>query len=369
MSKKAYCVTDLGYGDSGKGACVDWLVQNKPVDLIVKFCGGCQCGHNVVNESGKRFTFSQIGAGSNRTPTYLWRNFIVDPIAMLNEAEALQEYLGSSNDPLKNIYIHPDCPIITDNHVRENRSSDNNLEHGSCGRGIGVCRHRSRTKEHETIGTLKALFNKSEREEEFISRINIGNPPEFSTAVFEGSQGILLDESVGFHPHTTWSTVRFDAAHACYRHLGISQHLNIGCTRTYLTRHGNGPLPTETKLGLSDPGNPPNKYQGTMRFGYFDRVLFDYAIKNAGDRIDYLALSHCDETPSKYCDEYIIKNEYVRELPKPSCIEDQAELCEVIKSATPTYKFGNIFSGDNKIPYLYMSFGPRAIDKEQTCDP
>lgn len=361
--KKAYCVTDLGFGDSGKGACVDWLVQNTKADLIVKFCGGCQCGHNVVNSTGKRFTFSQIGAGSNRTPTYLWRNFIVDPVAMLNEAEALQEYLGTSEDPLKNVWVHPDCPVILPHYIEDNRKSKIQISNGSCGRGIGECRHKTRIGIGMTVREYKG-FENSDRIKEWYSRINVGNPPEFKTAIFEGSQGILLDESVGFHPHTTWSTVRFDAAHACYRHLGISQHTNIGCTRTYLTRHGNGPLPSETNLWLSDPGNPPNKYQGTMRFGYFDRVLFDYAIKNAGDRIDYLALSHCDETPSKICDSYYNPLGEVRELPKPACIEDQADLCDYLKMVLPIFKPGNIFSTDNKIPFLYHSYGPRAIDKE-----
>ncbi|MPN58441.1 hypothetical protein SDC9_206146 [bioreactor metagenome] len=27
------------------------------------------------------------------------------------------------------------------------------------------------------------------------------------TVIFEGSQGVLLDEGHGFHPHTTWSTI------------------------------------------------------------------------------------------------------------------------------------------------------------------
>ena len=45
-------------------------------------------------------------------------------------------------------------------------------------------------------------------DERFVTRIL----HQHGTVIFEGAQGVLLDEWFGFHPHTTWSTTTFDNA-------------------------------------------------------------------------------------------------------------------------------------------------------------
>ena len=200
----------------------------------------------------------------------------------------------------------------------------------------------------------------ADRYREWASRVNITeHPPAFKTAVFEGSQGVLLDESVGFHPHTTWSKLTFDVAHACYRHLRISIFTNVGCIRTYHTRHGAGPLPTEADLGLTDEGNPENEYQGEMRFGHFDWPLFRYALTTLGE-IGKLALSHCDETPKQYC----VKYENELSLWPPACIEDQVDLCLALKEAKPVLADFDLLQITTRLPILYKSYGPKLSDKE-----
>lgn len=371
--RKAYCIMGLGFGDESKGAACQFLCEQYNADVIVKYSGGCQSAHNVVDETGRRFVFSQIGATlRDNVSTYLWRNFIVDPLAMLNEANALKDFLGNGKDPLRNVYVHPDCPIVMPYHVIQNRRShhDREILHGTCGRGIGECREESRKFGAHTAKDCSSGLQPTEQFSEWAARVRIREyPPDFETAVFEGSQGILLDESVGFHPHTTWSTVRFDAAHACYRHLGIHDWRNIGVIRTYHTRHGAGPFPTERDLGIIDPGNPANEYQGSMRYGDFDRVLFDYAIANAGDNIHALAITHCDQPRSRFCSGYnLYDGRFIDNLPHPSCIEDQIELCEILKSVE-SLKFEN---GNNDLssftcnylPLLYRSYGPKLCDKE-----
>ena len=373
--KVAYCIAGLGFGDEGKGACCEYLCRTKNADLIVKYSGGCQAAHNVVNEAGVRFTFSQLGAGSDgRIPTYLWRNFIVDPIAMLNEAEAFKDWIGSSEDPLKNVYVHPDCPIIEKHHVLGNQNDMKNLTHGTCGRGIGVCRQEIRSGKASTwtarliksmLDTYRSDDQKLDRVYEWASRVNITDkPPEFTTAVFEGSQGILLDESVGFHPHTTWSKVTFDVAHACYRHLDIERYLNIGCIRTYHTRHGAGPLPTEADLGLVDEGNPENEYQGKIRFGHFDEVLFRYAVHNAGDVVDLVAVSHCDEAPSTFCPTYAVVG---KDLWRPSCVEDQELLRRLVQNVRPVLEPITPDFWKPTPELLYRAHGPKFSDRESSA--
>ncbi len=85
--------------------------------------------------------------------------------------------------------------------------------------------------------------------------------------VFEGAQGVLLDEWRGFHPHTTWSTVEPSNARAMIDELGRDSYV-LGVTRTYMTRHGAGPFPTEdpelAKV-LPELHNGTGEYQGGFR--------------------------------------------------------------------------------------------------------
>ena len=46
--KRAIIVQGLGFGDEGKGATVDFLARSFSADLVVRYCGGSQAGHNVV---------------------------------------------------------------------------------------------------------------------------------------------------------------------------------------------------------------------------------------------------------------------------------------------------------------------------------
>jgi adenylosuccinate synthase len=111
--------------------------------------------------------------------------------------------------------------------------------------------------------------------------------------VFEGAQGVLLDEWFGWHPHTTWSTTTFANAAEL---LGGRDAVRLGVVRTYTTRHGAGPHPTEDAAlaaDLPEPHNGADGLQGTFRRGHFDAVAHRYAVAVAGG-VDALALTHLD---------------------------------------------------------------------------
>jgi adenylosuccinate synthase len=111
--------------------------------------------------------------------------------------------------------------------------------------------------------------------------------------VFEGAQGVLLDEWYGFHPYTTWSTTTFGNAEELLAEAGATGY-RLGVLRTFTTRHGPGPLVTEDPtLALADPYNPTNPWQGRFRVGHFDAVAHRYALEAAGG-VDGLALTHLD---------------------------------------------------------------------------
>jgi adenylosuccinate synthase len=117
--------------------------------------------------------------------------------------------------------------------------------------------------------------------------------PHCKTAIFEGAQGILLDEWRGFHPYTTWSTVTPEAALDLAAEYG-AEVLVLGVTRAYMTRHGAGPFPTEWKIStLEDKGNPYNEWQGDLRCGWLDFALLEYALSVC--KIDGWAVNCLDD--------------------------------------------------------------------------
>ena len=113
---KAIITVGLGFGDEGKGACVDFLARELSADLIVRYCGGAQAGHNVELPGGERHTFSQFGAGTLAgARSYLGSRVIISPATLVPEADHLRS-LGVS-DPWSRIAVHPECLVATTYHM------------------------------------------------------------------------------------------------------------------------------------------------------------------------------------------------------------------------------------------------------------
>ena len=114
--------------------------------------------------------------------------------------------------------------------------------------------------------------------------------------IFEGAQGVLLDEWRGFHPHTSWSTISTNAVENVLTEIGVSANVeHYGVLRSYLTRHGAGPFPTHDVAlnALAETHNSAASWQGEFRRGQPDAVLLRYALDCVG-KLDGLLVSHLD---------------------------------------------------------------------------
>ncbi|MFO0953319.1 MAG: adenylosuccinate synthetase [Isosphaeraceae bacterium] len=340
--RTAVVTVGLGFGDEGKGATVDALCRHLGADLVVRYSGGSQAGHGVTLPDGRRHVFSQFGAGTLAgVPTYLGSQMILNPTALEREAAHLTE-LGVS-DPFGTLTVHPSALVSTFFHQTLNRArelSRGSARHGSCGHGIGETRdgwlrHGSdavvagdlarpesllpklELLRQRTILELQPLVSKipeADRDQADLLGVSAGavaerlleveaklrfspEPPRCDVAVFEGAQGVLLDEWRGFHPHTTWSTVTPHFAREIARQAGAGRVITLGITRAFTSRHGAGPLPTfepELTAGHLDLTNLWNPWQGSIRVGWLDLVLLRYAAEAAGP-LDGLAVSWLDE--------------------------------------------------------------------------
>lgn len=331
---KAIITVGLGFGDEGKGSVVDYLTREHNAKLVVRYNGGCQAAHNVVLPDGRHHCFSQFGSGTLAgADTYLGRNVIIDPIGIKTEAESLY-----NNFDLKpNVHIHCQALVTTYYHMLMNKMKEASYKHGSCGLGIGETRKywldygndaiiakdlRDIYVLRDKLNLLKQRFlavqeywePEAKKYLDQIYELNVNNYARMlhniyvnmdlvwglpfnnvnDTVIFEGAQGVLLDEYYGFHPHTTWSTTT--SLHAEEEIDNITSDIEIiGITRSYHTRHGNGPFPTEMynigkcarkyldikdySFSMKHERNNKNEFQGNFRHGVFDLALFQYALK------------------------------------------------------------------------------------------
>jgi adenylosuccinate synthase len=200
--------------------------------------------------------------------------------------------------------------------------------------------------------------------------------------VFEGAQGVLLDEWRGFHPYTTWSTTTFDNAETLLRESGNESAVTrLGVTRTYQTRHGPGPFPTEDPtLDLPEPHNAAGRWQGPFRTGHLDAVALAYAAEVAGG-VDAIALTHLDTADRhqgdlRICRGYDQNGRTVTRIEPgpPRDLAYQESLTTALLKARPVYQQEERLTAQNwpdaiaeilRAPVLIRSHGPAMTDKSR----
>ena len=302
---RAIAVVDLGFGDAGKGITTDYLCEQYPEAVVVRFSGGQQAGHQVQIDDQSHI-HSNYGAGTLRgLPSYFSEHTTFYPVTMYREYEKFDAI-----NIIPKISFHPLARITTPYDVVENRRCADNLEHGTCGLGVG--KTHKRNSDNYTLyavdlfdlDTVKLKMeaiqsyykveqaNKWLREElgRFYEALHYfrwevydyEHLNSFKNIIFEGSQGILLDKDHGVFPHVTYSNTTSKNAVEIMDKLNIpiSERMICYVTRLYSTRHGAGPY-TEQPLELINNGSETNKfnvYQKEFKVAPIDYDKLNYAL-------------------------------------------------------------------------------------------
>lgn len=325
--KTARVVIGAQFGDEGKGRVTDhYAAEVGRNGIVIRFNGGAQAGHTVVTPDGLRHVFSHVGSGALAgVATFLSRFFVSNPILFLKEMAIL-----ATKGVEPTIYVDPQSPVTTpydmmiNQIVERERGGD---RHGSCGVGFGETIERNLTPARAlTVADLAdrsgltaklnlirrdyaparlarlgfaAAFARNadlflsdailerfvEDAGRFLQAITVADARAATRGrhlLFEGAQGLLLDQDRGFFPHVTRSNTGLRNVLALAEELDLKQLEVTYATRAYLTRHGAGPLPRELPEkpypGVTDATNVPNAYQGALRFGWLDLDVLRHAI-------------------------------------------------------------------------------------------
>jgi len=326
------------WGDEGKGKVVDLLADR--FDIVARYQGGHNAGHSVY-VGDKAFVLRLLPSGiihEDKT-CVLGNGMVIDPKAFFEEVDQM-EAQGISVTP-ERLKVSSRAHLIMPYHRALDHTSEERLGNEKIGttlRGIGPAyedkagRRGIRVSDALVPDLLKLRI---ERNLEEANRIIVlyGREPLRSDEIFdeisvlverlkpfvtetshffaeakkqnkkillEGAQATLLDVDHGTYPYVTSSNPTAGGASVG---TGIPPHHIsgvLGIVRTYATRVGEGPFPTEMLDAEEEMANlirqRGNEYGSVTkrprRCGWFDAVATKYAAELNG--FDSVALTKLD---------------------------------------------------------------------------
>ena len=371
---KNVVVVGSQWGDEGKGKIVDWLSDQ--ADVVIRFQGGHNAGHTLVIV-GVTYKLRLLPSGIVRKNkiSIIGNGVVVDPWALLEEIKEINLKGVEVNE--NNFIISESASLILPFHremdeIREDTAGKSKI--GTTRRGIGpayedkVGRRSIRVMDlrsesnldhrlenvllhHNAIrkGLGKKIYKKNELKKELLKIapeiLKFSQPvwlkiDEFKKKkkkiLFEGAQGILLDVDHGTYPFVTSSnTVASSAATGTGCGPNTINYV-LGITKSYTTRVGEGPFPTELTSSIGKHLGTKGKEFGTVtsrkrRCGWFDGVLVRQTIKVSG--INGIALTKLDVLDElgeiKMCIQYELDGKKIDHLPSAS--EDQLKVKPIYK--------------------------------------
>ncbi len=324
-------VVGAQWGDEGKGRVVDYLAED--ADLVVRYGGGNNAGHTVVNDHG-HFKLHLIPSGifHDRTRNLLGNGVVINPPALIAELDGL---LGAGFR-CDNLYVSDRAHLVMPYHVLFDQLEERERGAGKLGttsRGIGpayvdkVARRGLRVvdlMEPETfrerldaalprVRRLADGYADSQMAEAIAEATDADRIAEEYLAagqrlrphvvdgqllvdealgrgeriLLEGQLGTMRDIDWGIYPFVTSSSPIPGGASLGAGLPAVSIDGVLGVAKAYTTAVGAGPLPTE----LDDPDGEQLRERGieygtstgrARRCGWYDAVAVRFSVRLAG---------------------------------------------------------------------------------------
>lgn len=331
------CVIGLQWGDEAKGKIVDLLTPK--FDYVVRYLGGANAGHTVVDGENV-FKLHHIPSGilSPNVLNIITGGVVVNPPTILDEIDGLLE----RNIDLSNFILSDRSHVVFPWHIEEDRLLDKSTtageDIGTTLRGIGPC-YRDKVGRsfalrlgdllrddfsekvklivNAKLRALAGLNGKGdiqldadeiaktyagygERLRPFVRNTTamlLDAVDEDRKLLFEGAQGALLDIDHGTFPFVTSSNSSGVGVASGSGVPGQFIQTVIGVIKSYSTRVGGGPFPTEQENEYGEHIRTEGNEFGTTtgrprRCGWFDAVAVRYAARLSG--VSLLAVTMLD---------------------------------------------------------------------------
>jgi adenylosuccinate synthase len=302
------------WGDEGKGRMVDMLSEKAA--YVVRFSGGDNAGHRVVNPHGEfKLRLTPSGVFYPGVISIIGNGVVVNPAVLNQEVDGL----NARSIDTSGLRISDRAHLIMPYHIVLERLEEKALGSQAIGttlKGIGPAFADKVARNGIRVGDLldKAVFRARlatvlEQKNKILAGV-YGEPPLSLETIYrqycayadrwapficdtsallagpvardenillEGAQGILLDPDFGTYPFGTSSSPT--AANACLGSGIAPNRLSqiLGVFKAYQTRVGAGPMPTELNDEVAETIRARGKEFGTVsgrprRCGWFDAV-------------------------------------------------------------------------------------------------
>ena len=371
------------WGDEGKGKIVDLLAER--FEIVARCQGGHNAGHSVqVGDSSFVLHLLPSGIVHPGKTCVIGNGVVLDPKAFFEEADRLAEQ-GIDVTP-ERVLISSRAHLILPYHRALDHTSEERLGNEKVGttlRGIGPAYEDKAGRRGIRVADAivpDVLRSRIERNLEDANRIIVAyggqalDPDEMfaetsrlaerispfikdtthfmnkaasegRTILIEGAQATLLDVDHGTYPFVTSSNTT--AGGACIGTGLAPQRITgvLGIVRTYTTRVGEGPFPTEMLKGESEMGQlireRGREYGASTgrprRCGWFDAFATRYAAEING--FSSVALTKLDVLDAldeiKVCTGYRLDD---RELESFPAVSQDLRRVEPIYATLPGWK-------------------------------
>jgi adenylosuccinate synthase len=367
------------WGDEGKGKVIDMLAER--ADAVVRFSGGDNAGHTVINSQGT-FKLHLIPSGVfyPHCICVIGNGVVVNPEIFISE----RRELNSRGVTTEKVFISDRAHLVMPYHIlldglEERARGAKSL--GTTLRGIGpafadkVARMgiragdlldpeilRSRLEYvleyknqiltklygakpvdiaelyHRCLGYAEALrANIRETSSMLNDMVDDGK-----TVLLEGAQGALLDTDFGTYPYAT-SSSPLSAGGCLGAGIGPTRIDNVlGVFKAYCSRVGAGPMPTELLDATGDRIRELAHEYGTTtgrprRIGWFDGVAARFSARING--MTGMAITRLDILDSfdeiNVCTAYQINGEVIREFPAEPALLNK---CKPVYQTLPGWR-------------------------------